>query len=246
MIRALAGAIGFLTVIPVPRRLLEPDLPPPGSMLWWWTPAGALLGALAALVACLALFWLRTTPLLAAVLVVVALAVLSGGLHLDGLMDTCDGLGSRAPREQALHIMKDPHVGAFGVIGLSCLLLVKMSALSSIAPASLTAAVVLAPIAGRATQVVALWAFGYARAEEGMGGAFFRDATPGHAALAVIVAIGAAASLGAWMPARIAAALLVAFLCALCINSRLGGQTGDTIGALSELAECAVLLACVG
>lgn len=244
MIRSLAAALGFLTTLPVPTVLLGPRLVPPAGMLWWWTPIGALLGGLAALaVAWAALFHVPWAT--CAVLGVVLLAALSGGLHLDGFMDTCDGLGSRAPRERALEIMKDSHAGAFGVLGVVCLLLLKVAALAGLPPERGLQALWLAPVAGRAAQMLVLAGARYARPGEGLGSAFFTAATSWHALAALLLALGLSCGRAPGLLWPLLAALALGTLVALGIGRRLGGHTGDTVGAVSEMAECLFLLCCL-
>ncbi len=244
--RALAAAIAFLTTLPVPARCLGDKLASPATMLLWWAPVGALIGCLAAGItwaAALVLPWVTC-----AALGVVALVALSGGLHLEGLMDTSDGLGSRAPREKALEIMKDSRAGAFGVIAAACVLLLKFGLLAGMAPQTGIVALALAPMLARVMQVVVMTAHPYARPEGGMGGAFFAAARIGHCVLGLLlcaVAATAADALIAGVHANLAAlgAVLVVGAWSVLPARRLGGHTGDTIGATSELTELALFLA---
>ncbi len=240
--RGLWCAIAFLTTIPVPSRLMGPDIVSPRAMLWWWAPIGALIGAATGALVCLAAT--RLPWLTCAGLGVVTLAVLSGGLHLEGFMDTCDGLGSRAPRERALAIMKDSRAGAFGVIGVVCLLLPKFAVVAGLEPNQGALLLALAPIVSRAAQVGVLCLTRYARPEGGMGGAFFAAAGLPHLALAVVVA-GAAvtAAVGTSGLYALGGAWALTALPGVTIARRLGGHTGDTVGAMSELSEMAFLLA---
>lgn len=213
-------------------------------MLWWWTPVGALIGGLSAWVVAWLVSWQVPWDSCAA-LGIVSLAALSGGLHLDGFMDTCDGLGSRAPRERALEIMKDPRAGAFGVVGVVCLLLAKVAALGGVPPERGLQALALAPVAGRVTQVLVLTVFGYARRSEGMGGVFFSAATPLHAVVTVLAALGLSVAIRGGIPLSMLLTAATCLLMAFHVRARLGGHTGDTVGALSEVAECLYLLACL-
>lgn len=239
--RGLLAALAFLTTIPVPSRWLGDELIPPRRMLWWWAPVGAVIGALTAGVVCLAhlvLPWVSC-----AAIGVVGLVALSGGLHLEGFMDTCDGLGSRAPRERALEIMKDSRAGAFGVIGAVCLLLLKFALVAGMDPYWGVVALGLAPAMGRYAQVYVLWTSGYARPEGGMGRDFFAEAAGAHWVAAFACLAAAGAGLLVW-PAQTAALAMVLFplLASLPIARRLGGHTGDTVGAVSELTELAFIL----
>ena len=243
--RGFFAALALLTTIPVPRRLLGDAPAAPSSMLWWFVPVGLLIGALAAgatYLASLALPWASC-----AAIGVVAVVVLSGGLHLDGFMDTCDGLGSRAPRERALEIMRDPSAGAFGVIAAVCLLLLKFGLVAGMEPVWGLLAIGLAPMAGRLMQVAILEGYGYARSEGGMAAGFFAAATKWHCMAGILIAVCVLVPL-AWygVGARGIGSLLFAVLAGGIwgewIARRLGGHTGDTVGAVSELLELVFVL----
>ncbi len=239
--RGLLAALSFLTTIPIPERWQGETLIAPRVMLWWWGVAGGLIGVLVA-----ATVWvahLRLPWEACAAIGVVALVVLSGGLHLDGFADTCDGVGSRATRERALAIMKDSRTGAFGVIGIVCLLLLKFSLLAGFTPLWGIAAIGLAPVAGRLAQVWILHIYPYARAEGGMAGAFFDAATRWHVVVTMLVAVVIAF---AWLQltgiVALACAMLVGSIGAAWVAFWLQGHTGDTVGAISEVTEVAMIL----
>lgn len=238
--RGLLAALSFLTTIPVPPRWLKESPIAPRAMLWWWVPVGALIGALsagAAYLAHLALPWSSC-----AALGIVAWVALSGGLHLEGFMDTCDGLGSRAAPERALQIMKDSRVGAFGAIGALCLVILKVGLLAGLSPRLGLATLALGPIVGRLAQVATLETYPYARPEGGMGAAFFEAARPAHTLVAALLAVAATVGFSAacgeiHLPlALLPVGLGLAWWC-FALARRLGGHTGDTVGATSELAE---------
>jgi adenosylcobinamide-GDP ribazoletransferase len=180
-----------------------------------------------------------------AALLVVALVVATGGLHLDGLADTCDGLfGGSSPPER-LAIMRDSRVGTFGVLALVCVLLLRWAAFLSLASPVRRGALLLAPALGRCAMVGAVAALPYAR-PEGLGKAMHRAAWPFATFIAAAIALAAALLLfPTWGAALFAFASLVGGLIALHARSRLGGLTGDVYGAISECAEVAVLLAMV-
>ncbi|MCS7260355.1 MAG: adenosylcobinamide-GDP ribazoletransferase [Anaerolineae bacterium] len=239
--RGLWAALRFLTTIPVPERWLDEASLAPRAMLGWWGVVGGLIGALAAAIVWVAHFRLPWSA--CAALGLVISVVLSGGLHLDGFADTCDGMGARAPRERALAIMKDARIGAFGVIGIVCLLLLKFGLLAGLAPSRGIAALGCVPAAGRLAQVWVLHRYNYARAEGGMAGAFFAATTRGHLVVTALVAIAVAF---AWsqLPGVTALAWAMGWggLSAAWIAHWLQGHTGDTVGAVSELTEVAMLL----
>ncbi len=236
MLRSLRWAFGLLTVLPLVPR----DAPRPGEIgraLAAFPLVGAVVGGGVAGLRALAAS-LGATPAVAAAVALSAWVLLTGGLHLDGLMDAVDGLlGGRTPA-QRLAIMRDERVGAFGALAGMLLLLLKFTALLSAPPPG----VVLAAVLGRAVMAVAVAAFPAGR-PEGLGAWWKRQATPRYAALAAI---------GGALPALLSGPrgwlALVAATGALMLGSRfalrrLPGLTGDLYGALCEGAELAALLA---
>lgn len=176
-------------------------------------------------------------------LLTVLLVVLTGGLHLDGLADTCDGLAGTT-RERRLAIMADTATGAFGVVGVVCLLLVKAAAFSALEPAAALPAVVLSPVLGRWAMVLALIAFPYARGPSGLGYHFKEGARWPAFLLATTFVAGPALAL---LPAGAAAgAVALAGVLTLALgrwmSARLGGLTGDVYGAVCEVVETTTLI----
>lgn len=231
------AALQFLTVLPLPRRL-APQPEDMGRSLVYFPLVGLLLG----LILWGLDFLLRLAlPLsLVSAFIIAAMAVLTGGLHLDGFMDTCDGLGGHSP-EQRLAIMKDSRVGAFGVVGVVALLLVKYGALVGLAPALRPLALVLMPVLGRWAMVFGVTRYNYARAE-GLGRAFVQRANWPVFGVATFLALAIAGILGRW--AALAAALgagLAVWGAAAFLKRQFGGLTGDSYGALCELAEAMTL-----
>lgn len=235
MIGGLWAAIGFLTRLPVPARLLGHAGTRTHS-LRWYPAVGLLLGALLCALAWAIHAW---PPLLAAAVVLVAWVALTGALHLDGLADSADAwIGGLGDRARTLAIMKDPRCGPAGVVALVLVLLLKFAALAS---APWWPGLLLAPLLGRAALTAAFLALPYVRAG-GMGEAL-RGAPHASGLAAVASAALACLCLGGrgWM-ALGAAALVFAAWRVACMR-RLGGMTGDTCGALAELTEAAVLIA---
>ena len=183
-------------------------------------------------------------PLLAAALLASALAVLTRALHLDGFMDTCDALPGFT-RARRLQILRDPHVGAFAVVGVACLLLVKTSALAAMPAASRVAILVLFPCLSRWAMLLAMEIFPYVR-ETGAGTPFAggrgRGALIGGSAVAVSVGL---ALTGWWALVLLAPAAGAAVAMGLTARRLLGGMTGDIYGAVNEIAEALVLVAAV-
>ncbi|MFC7221497.1 adenosylcobinamide-GDP ribazoletransferase [Streptomyces polyrhachis] len=250
----LRFAFGTLTALPVAVRRWDRKAARAGMLLAPLT--GLVLGLVAA--AAGGLLSLGTGPLLAAVASVASVAVLTRGLHLDGLADTADGLGSGKPAEQALAVMRRSDIGPFGVLALLFVLLAQIAALSEVqrengwpaAALALTAALV----AGRCTLPLACRPAVPPARPEGLGAAVAGTvprgracASAGLAVLALLVPAGLLAGPGAAL--RTALAMLAGLgaaeaLLRHCVR-RLGGTTGDVFGALAETAAttCLVLLA---
>jgi adenosylcobinamide-GDP ribazoletransferase len=182
-------------------------------------------------------------PLLS-VLTVALLAALSGGLHLDGLADTADGFLSSRPRARVLEIMRDSHIGVMGVTVLVFVLALKVMSLAELEGALRWRVLVIAPLAGRSLQLVTLSLLPYARSQGGLAAIFLRRRSGLHALWAVGALILAAVLLfGPSGGLAVAgAALLAALLVGGASLSRLGGFTGDTLGATSEIVEMMILV----
>jgi adenosylcobinamide-GDP ribazoletransferase len=244
------AAVSDGPAIPVPAPGLEAAGAPPADLrraagpAMEWAPAiGLLLGLAAAGVLWLAGPEGRLGSLLAAVLAVGALAALTGGLHLDGLADLADGLGSRRPAADALAIMKKSDIGPFGVVALVLILLVQVAALAraeSIGRGAI--AVVAAAVTSRLAMTAACRRGVPAARGSGLG-ALVAGSVPGPVVAGlVLVDLAAAAAFGWVFAVGVAAGLAVsAGLTALAVR-RLGGITGDVLGAIAETTMAACLL----
>lgn len=233
-------SLGFLTRFPVtclaegPERL--------GRATAFFPIVGGLIGLLLAGVnVCAALLWQNEA--VANALVIVALTLVTGGLHLDGLMDICDGVFGGHNRERALEIMKDSRVGAFGVLGAVCLLLLKFSFLFAVPAEIKWRALVFMPVAGRWAFVYAIAAFPYAR-PEGTGKAFKEQVGRRQLFWASVLAVAIGASLfRLWLPLLALFILAAAHLLGRYLTGKLGGLTGDAYGAIGEVVELLALAA---
>jgi adenosylcobinamide-GDP ribazoletransferase len=220
----------------------------------WLPVVGALLAVPAAGVLLAVQAGGDSTPrrLLAAALAIGVLALLTGGLHLDGLADTADGLGSRRPREEALAIMRRSDIGPFGVAALIFVVLIQITALATVSPGwPAAAAVTAAAVTGRVAVALATGPGSPPARPDGFG-ALVAGATTARArvtAAVLLLALVAGAAAVAWglFPAlRGAAAVLAGLLAADVLRRiakrRLGGMTGDVFGALIEVSATTVLL----
>ena len=242
-------AVTLLTVVPV-RRIAQPADPgggapgrrEAGAAIMWAPVVGLGLGVAAALV--MAGGSVVFGHLTAAALAVAVLAVATRGLHLDGLADLADGLGSGRPPAQALEIMRRSDIGPFGVVTLVLTVVIQVAALASAGPYGVAAAVVtgrLAIVGGCRTGIPA------ARAD-GLGAMVAGTVRPAAAWALTAVAVAACAGLAAgnvvsWtLPAAVAAGCAAAAAVSLYVVRRLGGITGDVLGALAEIAATVCLL----
>ena len=256
-------SVTLLTVIPLRTPVpgqpgADPVRPATVGAAMAWAPAvGLLLGVVAVAVLVVADHPLGAGPLTAAGLAVVALALLTRGLHLDGLADLADGLGSGKPAAIALDIMRRSDIGPFGIVTLVLTLLLQVAALARAeaagdgrGPAALIAAVVTGRLA-------LTWACrrGVAAARrEGLGALVagtVRPAIPAAITLVVLAAAAAAVTVSAvvigeplgWtLPVAVVAGLAAAFVLQRHAVRRLGGVTGDVLGALIETATTVTLV----
>ncbi|MCP2338525.1 adenosylcobinamide-GDP ribazoletransferase [Actinomadura rupiterrae] len=245
-----AGArlgVTLLSVVPVRAERVDREAARRAMVL---APAVGLIVGGAGSVVLLVAGWLGFSRLLGAALAVAVGAALTRALHLDGLADLADGLGSRKPAEGALDIMKKSDIGPFGVATLVLTLLIQVAALAS-APAP-AVSVLVAAVAGRLALPWACRA-GVPSARPGGLGALVAGSVPVRAVAVVSVAVLVAAAAfgfatdGPGGLARAGAAVVVALGTALATLRhavrRLGGVTGDVLGALVEAATAAALLA---
>jgi len=184
-------------------------------------------------------------PPVTAALLTAGMVVFSGGLHLDGFMDTMDGVFSGRPREKMLEIMRDSRVGAFGAIALVVLLLVKYAVLLSLPARLMPRLLPVVPALSRWGMVYAVARFPYAR-PQGLGRLQVQYTGAKELLLATLQAVAAAALAG---PAGLILFLLaLAAAHGLCraLAAQLGGLTGDTYGAVNEILEVVLLLAAAG
>ena len=227
----------FLTRWPLPRR--EISLEEVGQSAWAFPLVGALIGLL--LVGSDWLMGYLFPPVLRAALVLALWVAVTGALHLDGFVDCCDALLAARPPEIRLEILRDPHVGAFGVVGAVILLVVKFAALATCLSTEMGATLLLAPTLGRWAMVYAMGRYPAARAT-GMGRTVREFA--GRRALlgATLVALPALLARPVAGLMAFALAWLFTVLFARWVLRRIPGFTGDVYGALCELVEVVVLL----
>jgi adenosylcobinamide-GDP ribazoletransferase len=239
-------AFTLLTAVPLPGASSHapgvPDRRTVAAALYWAPVVGLVLGAAAAgiLLGCRAG---HTGPLLGAVLAIALLALLTRGLHLDGLADLADGLGSRRPAGQALEIMKRSDIGPFGVITLVLVLLVQVTAL---ARADQTgrgpAAIIAAALAARLAVMLACRHGVPAARSDGLGAMVAGTVHPLAGTFLAAAAVVGAVAAGRIYAAAITAGLVVSFVLTAVAVRRLGGISGDVLGAVAETTTAVCLL----
>jgi adenosylcobinamide-GDP ribazoletransferase len=209
-----------------------------------WAPGvGLLLGAGAAGVLWLAGQAGHTGPVLAAALATAFLAVATGGLHLDGLADLADGLGSRRPADAALEIMKRSDTGPMGVAALVLTLLIQVTALAAAVTAGHGFVAVAAAAVTARLAITACCVRGIRPARPaGLGALVAGSVRPLAAAALILAAVAAAAPFGMIFVVAVAAGLAVAGALAALAIRVLGGITGDVLGGIAELAAAACLV----
>lgn len=232
-IRSFSHALQFLTRLPAPPiSVFDPaDL---SRAALWFPLVGAIVGGIVATA-----LWAgaQVNPWIGALLAVVAWVWVTGALHLDGLADVSDALaGTHRSPERFMQILRDPHVGAFGVVAIVLMLMAKLVLLAQIAGPA--AALPLVLVAAWARLGLPIWSLLVPPLAGGSGEAFSR-----HIDARLIAAQGLIlALLTAWLAPVLLAALVVIPAIAAYWRYRLGGITGDCLGASVEVSETILLL----
>ena len=241
------AALSFLTIIPLPRRR-EVSPEQVGRSIGYFPVVGIIIGLILA-----GLYWLLRLVLPSAVvsgLLLVCLVVLTGGLHLDGFVDTCDGIAGHKTPEARWQVMRDSRAGAFGIVGVCCLLIVKYVSLNSVPESLMMMTLVLMPVVSRWAMVYAVFAYPYAR-PSGLGKVFKQGASWQRFTIATIITLAVAIGLARWggiayfylagLVIMLGVWVIVAAMAAY-LKRKFSGLTGDTYGAINEVAEVGVLI----
>jgi adenosylcobinamide-GDP ribazoletransferase len=238
----LLAAVQYFTRLPVPgwvghgQTLLD-------DAVRYFPAAGVLVGGIGALaLMAVQLLWSESVAL---VVSMVATIVVTGALHEDGLADTVDGLGGGLTAARALKIMKDSRIGAFGAIALVLALLLKYEALVSVPAGTAAVLLVAGHAASRAAAVLVMTGMTYVReVDQSRSTPLIQNVS----AVSVVIAIGTsvAAAIPSGPRALIGLGAIAVFV--VCwrwfLRRRLGGYTGDCLGAAQQIAECCFYLAC--
>jgi cobalamin 5'-phosphate synthase/cobalamin synthase len=249
LIAQFAAAVSFLTRLPAGRNAAF-DGKDVARSSRWFPLVGGLLGGIS-----VGAFWLLSRvfpPLVAAVLIVAIDAILTGALHFDGLADTADGFGGGRTRADVLRIMRDHAIGSYGGVALVLVIALKVAAIATLADSRRAVpGLLLAPVLGRWSAVISSSTEPYARPPEDDGpnsvGSPARFVGRRELMIATVTAAFLAAAAGRWFGAAALLLVAVASICwGWCCRRRIGGVTGDTLGAGIEMSECLVLLLFTG
>ena len=237
----LLSALRFLTWLPLPGKQTDDG---PANALAFFPLIGFMLGVVLALLD--GLLGFAGLPIMArSALDIVMLIVLTRAIHLDGLMDSCDGLFGGHDSEQRLQIMRDSRVGSFAVVGCASILLLKLGFLDSVTSLERSASLILAPVLGRWSIVIAAALFPPAR-PDGMGAAFSTGATIPRVVVAtfftILVTVWAAGSTGL---VAMAVVWAMVWIVGAAITRLIPGLSGDSFGMIAEVAEVLTLFCLV-
>ncbi len=237
-------ALQFLTTIPTPFAMKQADARNLSAAVVYFPLVGLFLG-LILLGVNNVLSVLNFQPLSITIILVILLICLTGGIHLDGLSDSCDAFLSGKDKEDTLKIMRDPHAGAMGVLGLISVILLKISLLYSFETGAKTTALLLMCALSRWSLVLSIFLFPYARIQ-GKAKIFFEGTNLRVFLLSLLITVIISGMILKLM------GLLIIFLVVIftliintAVKRRLGGLTGDTLGAVCELNELIVLLSMI-
>ena len=233
-------ALSFLTIFPVGKILHTEEKELARSMAFF-PLVGLVIGLFLAFGHYLFSFFLPKPLVLW--LTIGLLTFLTRGIHLDGLADTIDGLSSNGSRERILEVMRDSRIGAFGVISLILLIGAKYLALDQISNSSITHSLILMAVMGRNSMVLVCYRSPYARSEKGLGRPFTENLGTRELIVSSTSAFGI--SLLFMGLKGIVVFLVIGLFCLgyrFFFIKKLGGVTGDILGAANELAELSFLL----
>jgi len=231
-------ALQFLTILPVKikTQVTERDL---GKALAYFPIVGGIIGLCLVLVSLIFDFLSRDVSI---VMVLIASAVLTGAIHLDGFADVCDGFFGAKDKEKVLNIMRDSRIGAFGVTGLVCLFLLKFVLLLKIPQNMLAGVLIVMVIFARWVQVLACFRCDYARKQGKAIGFIAGVGKKGLTIATGFLIIAALGLMGVKVIIILSFSSLPAIFFMFYAKKRIGGMTGDTIGGVSEIAELSFLL----
>jgi adenosylcobinamide-GDP ribazoletransferase len=235
------AALQFLTRLPI-RLRSQPNM---ATMVVWFPVAGLVIGAIVGGIG--AGLWELSPPLVAGAVAVTAGLLLTGAFHEDGLGDIADAFGGGYTVERRIEIMKDSRHGTYGVAAMCASIVIRMVAVGSLpGPAAIFASCVAAHVTARSI-VVGLMAAAPLADHSGLGADYGRSTTRARAAVALLVGTGITAlAIGWWAAPVLLAAVLAAVAVGALARHKIGGISGDVLGACEQVAECACLVVLTG
>ena len=236
----LLAAVQYFTRLRVPARTVDSPETLEGAVRYL-PLVGAIVGVSAGAVYLAARVVLSAGP--AVLLSMAATVIITGALHEDGLADAADGLGGGLNRERALEIMKDPHIGAFGATSLVLALLFKLNLLLALPSARIPAALIAGHALSRLVAVCVLTALPYVRDErDSRSKPLVTDVSRASLAVAAVTGLAPLALVGRSALVGLGCVVVAGFLWRTYLRHRLGGCTGDCLGAAQQLSEIAFYL----
>jgi len=233
----------FLTIIPI-KRSVEVTSESLGKSMASFPLVGLVLGLF---IAALDIAYSRLFPAnFSSALLLVSYIAMYGGFHLDGLVDTVDGLVGGRDREHALKIMKESTIGAIGVVALVLLLLLKYAAIGSLSREARLGGLILMPVIGRWTEVIMVYGSRYAREGAGLGKPFTEYVKKKEVVIATLITV-----VISWFTLNYIGLLIIFFTLLFGVGmkryfkNKLGGITGDLLGFGGELSELLMLMICI-
>jgi adenosylcobinamide-GDP ribazoletransferase len=240
--QGLLGAVGFLTIVPVPARLFgEADFDL-GPALAWFPLVGAAVGAGAGALRAALDPSFGSGP--STIIAIATLIVLTGALHQDGLADTADGLGVRGDRARRLAVMRDSAIGTFGMLALVVWALLLFTSLQQLDAEHAFRTLVAAGALSRLAALLHAAAAPPAR-RDGLGAGVQVSVVSAGVAFVIAAGIAVAAAGPPYAALSLGVCLVISALSAALARRAVGGRTGDTLGATVAVTEVAVCLALV-
>ena len=239
-LRQFSLAVQFLTILPVPAEVREEnDL---ARSMIFYPLVGLIIGGITVLVYQSALHFFNWP--LSLVIAFISTILLTGGLHIDGFADMCDGFYAGKDKAQILTIMKDSHIGTMAVLGIFCLLLFKLALLAALLrKEKLILAFLIVPSISRWVMTVLAGRYPYARIEGGTAKSFVENAGSTEILFATLIILAIAFFLAGFGGVLLCLmALAAAALFMQRVNRKIDGITGDVLGGMNEIAEITALL----
>ena len=238
----IPAAFSMLSRLPVP---IDHELAGERAAIatWAYPLVGAVLGLIAGIIGSL-LHWFGAPAPIAAIAALGVLALLTGGMHEDGLADCADGIGGAFDIERRLEIMKDSRIGAYGAVALVLFLLARFSSMESLISTSFIPALIAVGAASRLPVVLAMYAMPNAR-DTGLSASVGKP-PEASLAIAIVITLVICFIFIGWSGIFVFGwAIIAALIMGLIALRALGGQTGDVLGAIQQWAELGALGAAV-